>query len=319
MLQTLHTASMTERAMAAAPRIFDLPRADLAMLAGRALEDCVRASEGRTMVAEVFAAAPGLVEGVHNAELMAAHGADIIVLNLIEGAWSPPDAWSFPSLGRMVGLSELAATIGRPVGVNLEPDPSGGRIPPPRRATAANAVALRDAGTALFVLTANPGTGASYTDLVEVTTELRDAVGDDVAIWVGKMHHAGRPERVTPEALLPLVDAGASGVLVPVPGTVPGVTRELAAAATEALHDRGVIVLGTIGTSQEGAPESVARSFALVAKEVGFDAHHVGYAGYHGVGDPNLLHAYSLAVRGRRHTWRRMALGARTPQRDLLH
>ena len=29
MLQTLHTASMTERAMAAASRIFDLPRADL--------------------------------------------------------------------------------------------------------------------------------------------------------------------------------------------------------------------------------------------------------------------------------------------------
>jgi hypothetical protein len=36
MLQTLLAASMTERAMAAAPRIFDLPRADLAMLAGRA-------------------------------------------------------------------------------------------------------------------------------------------------------------------------------------------------------------------------------------------------------------------------------------------
>ena len=291
--------------MAVSPRIFDLPRANLAMLAGRALEDCVRASEGRTMVSEVFAAAPGLIDGVHNAELMAAHGADLIVLNLVEGAWSPPSTWSFPSLGRMADLRELAATIGRPVGVNLEPDPSGGRIPPQRRATAANAVALRDAGTALFVLTANPGTGASYADLVEVTKDLRDAVGGNAAIWVGKMHHAGRPERLTPEALLAVVDAGASGVLVPVPGTMPGVTRELATAATEAVHERGVLVLGTIGTSQEGAPEALAQGLALVAKEIG-------------VGDPHLLHAYSLAVRGRRHTWRRMALGARTPQRDLL-
>ena len=237
--------------MAVSPRIFDLPRANLAMLAGRALEDCVRASEGRTMVSEVFAAAPGLIDGVHNAELMASHGADIIVLNLVEGAWSPPSTWSFPSLGRMADLRELAATIGRPVGVNLEPDPSGGRIPPQRRATAANAVALRDAGTALFVLTANPGTGASYADLVEVTKDLRDAVGGNAAIWVGKMHHAGRPERLTPEALLAVVDAGASGVLVPIPGTVPGVTRELATAATEAVHERGVLVLGTIGTRRK--------------------------------------------------------------------
>jgi hypothetical protein len=304
--------------MAVSPRIFDLPRAGLAMLAGRALEDCVRASEGRTMVSEVFAAAPGLIDGVHNAELMASHGADIIVLNLVEGAWSPPSTWSFPSLGRMADLRELAATIGRPVGVNLEPDPRGDRIPPQRRATAENAVELRDAGTALFVLTANPGTGASYADLVDVTKDLRDAVGADAAIWVGKMHHAGRPERLTPEALLDLVDAGASGVLVPIPGTVPGVTRELATAATEAVHERGVIVLGTIGTSQEGAPEALAHTLALVAKEIGVDAHHVGDAGYHGVGDPHLLHAYSLAVRGRRHTWRRMALGSRTPQRDLL-
>ena len=304
--------------MAVSPRIFDLPRADLTTLAGRALEDCVRASEGRTMVAEVFAAAPGLVEGVHNAELMATHGADVIVLNLVEASWSPPSTWSFPSLGQMGDLRELAATIGRPVGVNLEPDPRGDLIPLQRRATADNAVALQDAGTALFVLTANPGTGASYADLADATKDLRDAVGDDAAIWVGKMHHAGRPEPVTPEALLAVVDAGASGVLVPVPGTVPGVTRELATAATEAVHERGVVVLGTIGTSQEGAPEGLAHTLALVAKEVGVDAHHVGDAGYHGVGDPHLLHAYSLAVRGRRHTWRRMALGARTPQRDLL-
>jgi len=304
--------------MAVSSRIFDLPRASLATLAGQGLEDCVRASEGRTMVSEVFASAPGLVDGVHNAELMATHGADIVLFNLIEGAWSPPSTWSFPSLGRMTDLRELAATIGRPVGVNLEPDPGGDLIPPQRRATAENAVALRDAGTALFVLTANPGTHASYAGLVDVTKDLRDALGGDAAIWVGKMHHAGRPERMTPEALLDLVDAGASGVLVPIPGTVPGVTRELATAATEAVHERGVVVLGTIGTSQEGAPESLAHALALVAKEVGVDAHHVGDAGYHGVGDPHLLQAYSLAVRGRRHTWRRMALGSRTPQRDLL-
>ena len=76
--------------MTLSPRIFDLPRAELAALAGRALEAAVRASEGRTMVSEVFAAAPGLVDGVHNAEVMAAHGADVIVLNLGDVVLSEP-------------------------------------------------------------------------------------------------------------------------------------------------------------------------------------------------------------------------------------
>ncbi len=299
--------------MVGSPRIFDLPRKELSALTGPALEAAVRASEGRALVAEVFAGGSSLLDGVHNAEIMAAHGADIIVLNLIETAWSAPDAWSFPNLGAVANLAELASAIGRPIGVNLEPDPDADRIPPARRATADNAVALLDAGAVLFVVTANPGTGASYAGLVEATRRLRDAVGGDAAVWAGKMHHAGRPERVTPEALLTLVDAGASGVLVPIPGTAPGVTRESAIEATSALHERGAIALGTVGTSQEGATETLAQSLALMAKEVGVDAHHVGDTGYYGIGNPEFLHAYSIAIRGRRHTWRRMALGARTP------
>jgi len=87
------------------------------------------------------------------------------------------------------------------------------------------------------------------------------------------------------------------------------VTRQIAAETTRPLQEAGALVIGTIGTSQEGAPRAAVTK-ALAAKEAGFDAHHVGDAGYHGVGDPELLHEYSLTVRGRRHTWRRMALGA---------
>lgn len=294
-----------------ARRILDLARAELSVLAGRELDDAVRAAEGRTMVAEVFAAAPGLVDGVHNAELMACHGADVIVLNLVDGAWSGSGAWSFPYLPDVTDLRSFARAVGRPVAVNLEPDPTGDMIPPPRRANVDNARALIEAGAAGLVLTANPGTGASYADLVDVTRRLRESLGPEASLWVGKMHHAGLPEAATPQNLLPLAAAGASGVLVPVPGTVPGVTREIAAESTRALQEAGAIVIGTIGTSQEGAPTAAAVTMALAAKEAGFDAHHVGDAGYYGMGDPELLHEYSLTVRGRRHTWRRMALGAR--------
>lgn len=288
-------------------RLLDLDRAGLVALRGRALDDAVRAAEGRTLVSEVFAAAPGLVDGVHNAELMAAHGADLIILNLVEGAWDGRGAWRLPWLGDLADLRELATMVGRPIGVNLEP----GEVPTPRRAVPETARALIDAGAAMLCLTANPGTGSSYADLARATAGLREALGDEAALWVGKMHHAGHPERLSPRAELGLVDAGASGVLVPLPGTVPGITRAAAAEAAAAAQERGAIVLGTIGTSQEGAPVAVATALALVAKEIGVDAHHIGDAGFLGTGDPDLLHAYSLAVRGRRHTWRRMALGAR--------
>jgi hypothetical protein len=69
--------------------------------------------------------------------------------------------------------------------------------------------------------------------------------------------------------------------------------------------------MGTIGTSQEGARPAIALPLALAAKEIGVDAHHLGDAGIGRVTDPDLLYEYSIAVRGRRHTWRRMAFGGR--------
>ena len=49
----------------------------------------------------------------------------------------------------------------------------------------------------------------------------------------------------------------------------------------------------------------------LIAKEIGVDLHHLGDAGLGGSPDPEVVYRYSVAIRGRRHTWRRTALGAR--------
>jgi len=287
-------------------RLLDLDRESLSGLRGSALTAAVAAAEGRTIVAEVVAAAAGLASGVHDAEVVAALGADVILLNLIETAASDND-WNFPALGALSTLDDLARCLGRPIGVNLEP----GDVPGPRQASAEGVRRLLGDGAALIVLTANPATGTTYADLARVCSDLRAAAGADAALWAGKMHHAGVREAVTPQALLSLVDAGADGVLLPVPGTVPGVTRESAREACAAAQDAGAVVLGTVGTSQEGTHLQVARALAVAAKEVGVDAHHLGDAGLGRAPDPELVYAWSVAVRGRRHTWRRMALGNR--------
>lgn len=294
-------------------RILDLDRDQLAALRGRDLTRAVAAAEGRTMVAEVFAERAALSphpdgRGVHNAELVAAFGADIVVLNLIERAWDG-ERLRLPGLGEFTSFTELAQVIGRPIGVNLEP----GDVPEIRRATPHGARRLVDMGAAMLCITANPGTGGSYAGMARVTEQLRTALGPDAALWSGKMHHAGHPERVTVPALTALVDAGADGVVMPLPGTLPGVTRELAAEAVAAVQDAGAIVMGAIGTSQEGSHTDVAPHLALTAKECGYDAHHFGDSYLPGMCDPELLYAYAVAVRGRRHTWNRMSLGGRRP------
>jgi hypothetical protein len=291
-------------------RILDLARDELVTLRGRALTESVAAAEGRTIAAEVIVGGQGLIDGIENAELVAALGADLVILNFVEMAWSGT-TWRFPTLGALADLRSLARIVGRPIGVNLEP----GRVPDQRRATAGNARALIDAGAAMLCLTANPGTDTGFDDLARVTTALRAELGDDAALWVGKMHQAGHAEPITREALTRLVDAGADGVLIPLPGTVPGVTRELAVDLCAAVHDSGAIVMGTIGTSQEGARPQTIAQLGLLAKEIGVDVHHLGDAGLGRVTDPDAVYEYSIAIRGRRHTWRRMALGARQSAR----
>jgi hypothetical protein len=288
------------------PRILDLDRDALAALRGRALTESVASAEGRTIVSEVISGAPGLVDGVHNMEVEASLGADLIILNFVEMVITA-DGWVFPELGRLPDLRALARRIGRPIGVNLEP----GDVPAPRRATLDAARRLIDDGAAMLCITANPKTDTTYADLIRVTSELRNGLGPDAAIWAGKMHQAGRTEAIGPEPIVRLIRAGADGVLLPLPGTVPGLTRELGAEVCSAAHEAGAIVMGTVGTSQEGARPSIALPLALVAKEIGVDAHHLGDAGLSHATDPDLVYEYSIAVRGRRHTWRRMAFGNR--------
>lgn len=291
-----------------ATRILDLDRAGLVALRGRALDASILAAEGRTIVAEVFANSTGIADGAHNAEVMAAHGADVIILNFLELSWDGSGWFRFDAPGwSLPDIASFAEKVGRPIAVNLEP----GQVPEPRRATGANARRLCDAGVAAFVVTANPWTGSAYEDLVRVTADLRESLGDDGAIWSGKMHGAGKHELPTPEVVRAMTGAGASGVLVPLPGTVPGITVEIAARAVEAAHEAGALVLGTIGTSQEGSQPELGRAFGLAGKQAGMDAFHIGDSATYGAGDPEMVREISLTVRGRRHTWRRMALGAR--------
>ena len=56
------------------------------------------------------------------------------------------------------------------------------------------------------------------------------------------------------------------------------------------------------------AVEDTIRQIALMCKMAGADIHHIGDSGYMGMALPENITAYSVAIRGKRHTYRRMAM-----------
>src|SRR5680860_1445911 len=88
-------------------RLLDQYGPGFAALAGQELIDAIRASEGRSLLAEVDASAAPLFQGTANAEIAAAFGADLVCLNHVGiGEWE--------SLGQ--GLEHVQP---RPEGLSL--------------------------------------------------------------------------------------------------------------------------------------------------------------------------------------------------------
>ncbi|HEY3365349.1 MAG TPA: haloacid dehalogenase-like hydrolase [Symbiobacteriaceae bacterium] len=322
-----------------AKRIFELTPADVANLDRQGLLKAIVSSVGRTLLAEAMATVPPLLGSVSNAELAAAMGADVIVLNvydvqqpLVMGLPSRPEAAaglsgtlpgpvaglvSPETLGLGVTVGDVKRLIGRPVGIMLEPGPEGSiAVPPGRRATPDNCRLALDQGADLIVISGNPGTGVTWPVIVAATKAAHKAVGDRVVIVAGEMHYAG-PGGEGGRGLFAAADisdlakAGADVVLLPAPGTVQGVTVAVAAGWVEAAHAAGMLALLAIGTSQEGSAVETVTRIAELTKQAGADICHIGDAGYCGMAMPENIMAYSTAIRGRAHTYRRIALGFR--------
>jgi len=293
-------------------------------LAGYGREDmlaAIRGSEGRVIAAEMIAPAMAAVFDVSNPELAAGMGADIVILNMLDVGRPAVYAVDVPDPADV--LREVKRLTGRLVAVNLEPvDPAADRVTDDefgpagksgRLATPENVAAAVALGADAIVLTGNPGMGVTNASLARAVAATRAAVGDAVIVMAGKMHAAGSASEagsqvVDASSIEGFVAAGADVVLLPAPGTVPGCHEAQVRGWVEAAHQAGALTMTTIGTSQEGADVDTIRRLALMAKMTGTDIHHLGDCGYFGIALPENLLAYSIAIRGRRHTYRRMAM-----------
>ncbi|KXG78430.1 hypothetical protein AN618_04970 [Fervidicola ferrireducens] len=308
-------------------RIFELGFNDFMTMKKAEIIDCIKASEGRTVMAETVIAVPPLVYGVSNPELAASFGADLITLNMLDlkapFVYGIDDEGIDLTLGveslnqlmkRLDGKRDISGyarkikeIVGRFIGVNLEPVPEGKDYPGGRVLSEENLERVVEMGFDYVVITGNPKTGVSKEGILKGIEKARKILGEDVLIMAGKMHAAGNENIYEPETLGDFARAGADAVLVPAPGTVVGVDLELTKQMIEKIHKAGALAMTTIGTSQEGATAGVIEKIALLSKMAGADIQHIGDAGYSGIAFPENIMALSIAIRGKRHTFRRMA------------
>lgn len=296
-------------------RFLDCNFSDMQAMNKQEFLESLEASEGRILISECSMCGQRMLPPMSNAEISVAFGADLLLLNMFDV--NHPVIDGIDAEASEV-IHELKRLTGRMVGVNLEPVDTKeqmigevtticeGRIASVETAKKAQAM-----GIDFILLTGNPGTGVSNTTIVENLKQMKEAIGDQMVLMAGKMHAAGSKKEageniITKETIHQFVEAGADVILVPAPGTVPGITLEYVKEMVSYAHDLGALTLTSIGTSQEGADEETIRQIALLCKMSGTDLHHIGDAGFAPVVPESIL-TYSIVIRGKRHTYARMA------------
>lgn len=301
-------------------RILDCKSSDFMKMTSQELLSAIAASEGRTIACETIGAIMPMLGDITNAEFAAAMGADILLLNLFDV--QKPHINGLPHTEPENVIRKLKELTGRPIGINLEPveqvlssenpDENMWAMTSGRKATLDNAITAANMGVNFILLTGNPGIGVTNTAIEQTLRLFKKELGDKVILAAGKMHASGvlteGAERIiTKEDITAFSEAGADIILLPAPGTVPGITVEFIRELVTHAHSLGCLTITAIGTSQEGADTSTIRQIALMCKMTGTDIHHLGDAGYGGMALPENIQAYSVAIRGIRHTYHRMA------------
>lgn len=305
-------------------RFLDCTASDFQTMNAKDMVAAISASEGRLLVCETIGAIMPMLGDVTNAEFVAAMGADIILLNIFDV--NHPVVQGLPKTEPEHTIRKIKELTGRPVGINLEPLENDvnsevdtldmWKLSSGRAATLENGKKAVEMGVDFIVLTGNPGIGVTNKAITETLKLYKENFGDKVVLVAGKMHAAGilseaGEKIITKEDVKAFAEAGADIILMPAPGTVPGITMEYIRSLVVYAHELGKLTLTAIGTSQEGADIATIKEIALMCKMTGTDLHHLGDAGYGGMSLPENILEYGKTIRGIRHTYHRMAVSIR--------
>ena len=294
-------------------RLLNYSASDFLTVNPMELKQAILASEGRTVMAENVPTQGPFLNGVTNAEIERAAGADLILFNVLD-LFNPYILGVPEEIPTDKHVPWVKEAIGRSIGVNLEPvdnnaemkenrdNISKGRVATPETYQRAN-----ELGFDFVCLTGNPGIGVSNNAIGSAITEAKEHF--DGLIIAGKMHGAGVDEDVMNLNIAKeFVDKGVDILLVPAPYTVPHFQEKDLREITDYIRSYNkdkeisdkVLVLTANGTSQDSSDIDTIKKIGLASKAAGADLQHIGDS-LNGICLPENIFALGQAIRGYRH------------------
>lgn len=311
-------------------RFLELTPSQLTQLSKQDLLDGIRASEGRVVGAYVCPLSPNYVEKVSNAELVAAFGADYITLEGYDPrevqfpglpSKNPQDDIDTKSklqveLGRGYTIPEIKKLTGRPVGMILlvprENEVFGGIYKESIYSREMMEYLINEQYDFICLC------GYGQEPLIQAVSEASALFKDRIVIEAGIPHGPGAVEGdfppynlrevVTPEFVGRLAHAGADIVDIPAVGICPGFHMEYVSRLVTEIHREHSLVASSVAHSLEASSKEVLERIVLDNKACGVDMFNIAAGGvFESVTLPETMIDICIAVKGRRHTYRRMA------------
>ncbi|ECJ9745150.1 hypothetical protein FQR52_01060 [Listeria monocytogenes] len=300
-------------------RLISASKQDFEQMNGRDLKRSIFKSEGRVVMGQhLLFASQGLVRNVTNTELMAAFGADMIMLN----TFNLNDVTNNPGLQGLT-LKELKTRANIPIGIYLG-CPGKNEVVEKKfydvegmLATDEHILKAKELGADFIVLGGNPGSGTSINDIIATTKKARQLVGDDMLLFSGKWEDGidekvlGDPlaKRDAKEIIRELIDAGTDVIDLPAPGSRHGISTFMIQELVQYTHQYkpGTLAMTFLNSSVEGADSETIRLIALKMKETGADIHAIGDGGFSGCTTPENILQLSISLKGKPYTYFRMA------------
>lgn len=279
-------------------RLLDCRASDFAQKPSpEGFKSSIVAAEGRVIMAEFDANTSPYYPGVSNAEILCAFGADLILIKSMD-----LQALTMTGADKSFGADAIAQTkklTGRLVGVSLQVLPKD-QLDAPNAFTAENLKNIRHADFICLTAYDKPGiTSDLLLEAIEVAKQHFDGL-----IMAVKYLSSGVAEG---HLYASFANAGADVVIIPAPGSVRLSSEARVEAAIEAVHQAGAVAATTISSSQEGSDCDTIREIGLASKRCGTDMINFGDAGISGIPAPEAVQSISVAIRGKRHTYVRMA------------
>lgn len=253
------------------------------------LKAAIAAAQGRTIMGEVVTSAQNKYAAISNVKLLNGFGTDMITLKKYDYLNYKMDKYqSYNNISSLIGLNYEIKFDGVELDTFCDDH--------------LDQIDFKHID--YVVLTIYPQNTINLSDVKQSVENLRNRYSGFIFInFYVKNPHQFKQDVI---ANLDWIKDVADMVSMPIPGTVYGITTDDAIEVVKAAHENGVLVAGTICTSQEGADSNVLTNLGTTAKMCGFDVHMFGDAAACDMPEEENIFEYSKIIRGKRHTYFRM-------------